>query len=170
MTHRALVLPLAAAVLAAWLAGCAPAATGSSAGSAFSITDAHIRATPGATIYVSGSYTLDQFGMKTKDLSSGWMWVPIGYDRAAAIITTNFELTGVQAATGWSVTLDEVRVYRKTVQGQRTFDPSSVQRSLSANLKIVVPADAIAGPYPIRGTLTRRTSSVPVALQVEVVR
>ncbi len=167
MKPRAVLLPLSAVVLAVALSACAPGATGTSAAAPYDLSAGDVSAKPGETIYLRATYTLDDFGLKPSDLSS-WMWVPAGYNRDAAVMTTNFELTGVEAPAGWSLTLQEVRAYRRTVEGQRSFDPAAVEHGLTVTYGVSVPPGAFSGPYRIRAQLTRRTNSVPIEVQVKV--
>lgn len=168
MNPRVRLLPLLAAVLVT-LAACAPATRGSSAGTAFRLGAGDARVAAGGTAYVSDSYKLDTFKLKAKDLS-GWMWVPTGYDRSAAVLTTTFDLTDVEVPAGWSLELAEVRATRRTVEGARSFDPATVESDLTATYAIKAPADAVAGPYTLRATLQHRTSTVPVTIELTLTR
>jgi len=157
---------LMAAVLSLVLAACAPA-TGSQGSTPVRAGDQPIRAQRGQTVFVRVDYTLDEFGVKEEDLRSA-MWVPSGYASETGDVTVYFSLHDVQGATGWQIDLSRFRLQRSTVTNT-SFGTTSVVRDAWAEIRVMVPEDAIAGVYRVRGTIEARGGTRrPMAFRIEV--
>ena len=74
----------------------------------------------------------------------------------------------VQGATGWQIELSRMRLERTTVTNQ-SFGTTSVLRETWAEIKVVIPEEAIAGVYRVRGTIEARGgASRPVEFRIDV--
>ncbi|HKI57643.1 MAG TPA: hypothetical protein VKA00_00315 [Trueperaceae bacterium] len=156
-------------LVAAVLAGCAPAATGTSPASAYPITSHAISTTPGGTVYVEAHYTFADFGIDPTKIT-GMMWVPTGYNADSAAITSKFDISDVRAPQGWSLSLTQVKATRTTVAAARTIDKSSKEYTLSVLLKVQAKPRAVAGPYHLRATLNYQTKTQPLKVDLTVAR
>ena len=155
-----------AAVLTLALAACAPA-TGGQSSAAVRAGDQPIRVQRGQTVFVRIDYTLDEFGVKEEDLRSA-MWVPSGYASETGDVTVYFSLHDVQGASGWQIDLSRFRLKRSTVTNT-SFDTTSVVRETWAEIRVMVPEDAIGGVYRVRGSIEARGGkSRPLAFRIEV--
>lgn len=147
------------------LAGCAPAAAGTSPGSPYPIKSSAIATMPGHTVYVQADYTFDDFSIDPTKLT-GMMWVPSGYNADTAVISTKFNLTHVRVPEGWKLSLVQVQATRTTVVGRfskRTFD-----YTLTVLLAITAKDRAVAGPYHVRASLDYQKTSQPLRIDLQV--
>lgn len=148
------------------LAACAPAA-GSQSSVPVRAGSGAVSAEKGQTLFVRIDYTLDEFGVEEDDLRSA-MWVPSGYASEIGDVTNYFSLRDVQGATGWQIELSRMRLERTTVTNQ-SFGTTSVLRETWAEIKVVIPEEAIAGVYRVRGTIEARGgASRPVEFRIDV--
>jgi len=154
-------------VAALLLAGCAPAATGSSPGAPYPIQSSAIVAQPGSTVYVETHFTFDDFGIDPTKVS-GALWVPSGYNAQSAVLTTKFSLDQVHIPAGWSLELVQVQGTRTTVAGPKSFSKSTQDYSLAVLLAITPKEGAVAGPYHLAATLTYQKTSKPLRVDLHV--
>ncbi len=147
----ALALPLLA--LALLVAACAPAAGGSS-GAAIRAGSEAIPVQRGQTVFVRVDSSLAAFGITEQDLRAT-TWVPTGVRSQVGDVTSQFGLRDVEGATGWQIDLSRMRVERSTVNNPVNATTSHVV-DLWAELRVEVPADAIAGVYRVRAVLEMR--------------
>ncbi len=96
------------------------------------------------------------------------MWVPSGYQSEVGDVTSYFGLHDVRGATGWQIELARMRLERSTVT-EASSGASSQIRDLWAEIRVVVPEDAIAGIYRVRGEIQARGGQTqPVTFSIEV--
>lgn len=155
-----LVVPLA-------LAGCAPAATGTSPATPYPIRSSQIQTAPGGTVYVEAHYTFADFGIDATKLT-GQLWVPNGYNSASAVLTTKFVLGHLQLPEGWKLELVQVQATRTIVEGPMSFSKSTDEYTLTVLLAATAKAHAVAGPYHLRATLTYQKQSKPIRVALQV--
>ena len=152
------------------LGACAPSAAGASSSSPFTITDANIRVGGSTPFYVEAVWPFASFDIQPKDLSGG-LWVPTGVDSEGAVITTMFSFKDLSVPTGWGLDLLQVKANRRTVQGSRSFDPSTTKQKVTVLFRITPKPDAVAGPYSFRGSLDyRRGEAQPFRIDFTLVR
>jgi hypothetical protein len=154
------------AATALLLAACAPAVGGQSTVPVRAGASA-IPAKVGQTLYVRVDYSLGDFRIDESDLKAT-MWVPSGYNSEVGDVSMYFGLRDVQGASGWQIGLSRMRLQRTTVTSQ-SFGTTSVLRDLWAEVKVVVPDDAIPGVYRVRGTIEARGGTTqPVTFRIDV--
>src|SRR5690554_1468395 len=153
-------------VVALLLSACAPAA-GSQSSVAIPSGAGPIPAEQGQTLYVRIDYALADFDVNAADLRPP-MWVPSGYQSEVGDVTSYFGLHDVRGATGWQIELARMRLERSTVT-EASSGASSQIRDLWAEIRVVVPEDAIAGIYRVRGEIQARGGQTqPVTFSIEV--
>ncbi|SRR5690554_184713 len=153
-------------VAAVLLSACAPAA-GSQSSVAIPAADGPITAERGQTLYVRLDYTLAGFGLNETDLRPP-MWVPSGYASEVGDVTSHFGLHDLRGATGWQIELSRMRLERSTVTSASSGATSTI-RDLWAEVRVVVPEDAIAGIYRVRGEIQARGGRTqPATFSIEV--
>jgi hypothetical protein len=165
MTVLRRLTPLLAVALV--LAGCAPAATGSSSGAPYPIHSSAIVAQPGGTVYVETHYTFDDFGIDPTKVT-GAMWFPSGYNAESSVMTTKFSLDQVRAPAGWSVKLVQVRATHTTVAGATSFSKSTQSYTLTVLLAVTAKQTAVSGPYHLGAALTYQKTSQPLRIDLHV--
>ena len=165
MTVLRRLAPLLAVALV--LAGCAPAATGSSPGTPYPIQSSAIVARPGQTVYVDTHFTFDDFGIDPTKLT-GALWVPSGYNAESAVLTTKFSLGQLRVPAGWKLELVQVQGTRTNVEGPKSFSKTTKQYSLSVLLAVTPKDGAVAGPYHLSTSLTYQKSSKPLRIDLHV--
>lgn len=154
-------------LVAAALAGCAPAATGTSPASPYPIASQDISTTPNGTVYLEAHYTFADLKIDPTKVT-GMMWVPRGYSAETAVFTSGFDLSNVQVPQGWSFTLTQVMAVHTTVAAARTIDRSKDKYTLDVLLKVHAKPQAVAGPYHLRATLTYQQESKPLHVALTV--
>lgn len=154
------------AVAALLLVACAPA-TGGQSSAPVRVGASAVPAKVGQTLYVRVDYSLGDFRLDESDLGAT-MWVPAGYNSEVGDVSMYFGLRDVQGASGWQIGLSRMRLQRTTVTSQ-SFGTTSVLRDLWAEVKVVVPDDAIPGVYRVRGTIEARGGATqPVTFRIDV--
>lgn len=154
--------------LALLLAGCAPAAMGTSPGVPYPIDSQSIHATAGTTFYVEAHFTPADFAIDPTKLT-GMMWVPSGYNADTAIITTKFSLDRVSVPAGWRLQMEQVQLIRTNVAPPTTYSKASTLRYDLAVLLVITPkAGAIAGPYHLSARLTYQKVSKPLSIALRL--
>lgn len=154
------------AVAGLLLAACAPAA-GSRSSVAVPAGASAIPVAAGATLFVRVDYALEEFGISTDDMRAA-IWVPSGFASEIGDATSYFSLHDVQGASGWQIDLSRMLVERTTVTNQ-AFGTTTTTTDLWAEIRVQVPADAIAGVYRVRGTIEARGGGTrPVQFRLDV--
>lgn len=156
-------------LVAVALAGCAPAATGTSPASPYPIASQDISTTAGGTVYVEAHYTFADFNIDPTTIT-GMMWIPSGYSAETAVFTSGFDLSNVQVPQGWSLSLTQVKAVHTTVAAARTIDKSKDKYTLTVLLKVQAKPEAVAGPYHLRATLDYQKQSKPLNIALTVAR
>lgn len=156
-------------LLGALLAGCAPAALGTSPTNPFPIASQDIATTPGGTLYVKIPYTFADFSIDPTKLT-GMLWVPSGYNSETAVVTSRFDLSGVQVPQGWRLTVAQVQATRVHVAPARTIDYGSTQYTLLAVLEITAKPEAVSGLYHLHASLTYQKQSQAIDVNLRVSR
>lgn len=164
---RRSTLPLAALALALALAGCAPAAIGTSPAAPYPVKSSSIQTTPGKTVYVEAHYTFADFGIDATKLT-GTMWVPSGYNSSTAVLNATFSLKQVQVPAGWSLQLVQVQATRTTVEGPKSFSKSTLDYTLTVLLSATAKPRAVAGPYHLRAMLDYQKTTQPIHIDLRV--
>jgi hypothetical protein len=154
-------------VVALVLAGCAPAATGSSPGAPYPIQSSAIVAQPGKTVYVDAHFTFDDFGIDPTKVT-GALWVPSGYNAESAVLTTKFSLGQIRVPAGWKLELVQVQGTRTNVEGPKSFSKTTKQYSVAVLLAVTPKDGAVAGPYHLNATLTYQKKSKPLRIDLHV--
>ncbi len=165
MTVLRRLAPLLAVALL--LAGCAPAATGSSPGAPYPIHSSAIVTQPGGTVYVETHFTFDDFGIDPTTVTGG-LWFPTGYNADSSVMTAKFSLDQVRVPAGWKVELVQVQATRATVAGATSFSKSTQTYTLTVLLAVTAKQGAVAGPYHLGATLTYQTTSQPLRIDLRV--
>jgi hypothetical protein len=156
-------------VLGALLAGCAPAALGTSPTNPFPIASQDIATTPGGRLYVKIPYTFADFGIDPTKLT-GMLWVPSGYNSETAVVTSTFSLTNVQVPEGWRMTVAQVQATRVHLAPLRSIDKGSTQYSLMVVLEIHAKPEAVSGPYHLSASMSYKTTSKAIHVDLRVMR
>lgn len=169
MNRRLLLGSALALSLALVLAACAPAAAGSTTGSAYPIDAQNIRVAAGGTVYVEAHFTFDDLGVDATKLS-GNLWFPTGVNARSAVITPKFTLQGVNVPAGWQLKLVQVTATQRTIAGARTFDKSTTRDDLAVVLQASPPDTAVAGPYWLKATLAYGKTTQPLTVALHLVR
>lgn len=153
-------------VLLVAVAACAPAA-GSQGSTAIRAGRTPVPASGGQTIYVRVDYSLDDFRLNEGDLVPA-LWVPSGHSSARGDVSPSFALHDVQGASGWDISLSQMKIERIT-QRAVSFGTESTFYELWAEVRVIIPADPIPGVYRVRGTIQARGGvSRPMQFSVEI--
>lgn len=148
------------------LAACAPAA-GSQGSTAIRAGRTPVVAAGGQTLFVRVDYALEDFGLRVGDLTPA-LWVPSGYASARGDVTPNFALNNVQGATGWNITLSQMKIERITQQAV-SFGTENTFYELWAEVRVIIPENPIPGVYRVRGTIQARgAGNQPMQFSVEI--
>ncbi len=170
MVMRTLRITLLLIIPVLLLAACAPGAVGSSASTAFKISDPSIRVGASAPFFVQADWSFANFDIRDGDLSSS-LWVPTGVNSEGAVITTSFSLTKLALPDGWGVELVQVKANRRSVAGRRTFDKGSTEQTVTALFRVTPKPSAVAGPYSLGGELDyRRGQAQPFRIAFTLMR
>lgn len=156
------------------LAACAPAVGGSSARDPMLIeAGRQLEREQGSESYLRIDYALDEFGLRTSDLS-GAFWIPEGVDEESASLSTRFSLRNVRVPGGWELELADIRAHRvtDTRYGRET---GTVTVRISPVLRLFVPADADLGESTVRAELVPRGGDgreieIPVRVRAPAVK
>jgi hypothetical protein len=150
--------PIALALLALVIAGCAPTAVGSR-GTPYDLRRGETaQVAPGGVAYAQLEVPASEFGYDDADFSS--LFVPCG-GASCAVVTSRFELVDVVAPEGWTWRVDRADAVRRP----------RFATSVDVRLRLDVPADARLGGTQLRARLVARNgTSRPVVLVVQVVR
>ena len=165
MLRRSFAFVIAVALL---LVACAPGAVGTSSGNPFPASAGSPTVKRGESVYVRVDYPMARLDLAPSDLRPA-MWVPSGYDSEIGDVTGQFGLRDLRIAEGWEFELLQVRAERSSQRGSGAFDAPRTVYSLWAVYRIASPADAIPGPYRMRGVLSARGGGQQdVSIQVEL--